>query len=352
MRDVQTQVLAISAHNIDPERIKQAAKVIQKGGLVVFPTETVYALAADVFNPQAVASVFEVKERPYNDPLIVHIAHITDLNDIAVDIPDTAFELAEAFWAGPLTMILKKNKRVLDAVTAGLDTVAIRMPNHPVTLKLIEAAGVPITGPSANLFTKPSPTRVDHVLQDLDGRVEIIIDSGATTIGVESTIIDLVSPEPRVLRPGGLPIEKLRQFFPDIQYHAEYIRNEDEKALSPGTHLKHYAPRARLLLYEGKADSVIKTMQQTVTEFIHSGKRVGLVLLNADAASFKESSAEIRLVGDTLNDMATNLFDAMRELDKREVDVILTYLPSREGVGLALWDRLLRAAEGRVIHCD
>jgi L-threonylcarbamoyladenylate synthase len=326
--------------------LRRAADVILAGGLVAFPTETVYGLGANGLDASAVRKVFAAKERPATDPLILHLASVQQLDSVAADVPPVAYQLAEKFWPGPLTLILRKQPHVPDEATAGLDTVAVRMPAHPVTLKFIELAGVPICGPSANRFSRPSPTLAEHVLNDLDGRVDMILDAGATQIGLESTIINLTGVQPVVVRPGGLSIEALQEVIPDVVFEPRYL-SEHEAATSPGTMLKHYAPLARMMVFRGSRTTMIRRMNRVINE--QSEKRVGVLALRQDKDLFGD--ADVIDLGQTLDEMGGNLFAGMRELDKRGVDIILAYLPPAEGIGLAIGDRLIRAAEGQVIDC-
>ena len=227
------------------EAIALAGETIRAGGLVAFPTETVYGLGANAWDTQAVARIFHAKGRPSTDPLIVHIADMEQLSQVARAIPASARELCRRFWPGALTLVLPKANAIPANLTAGLDTVAVRMPDHAVALALLRNAGVPIAAPSANLFSRPSPTSAQHVLEDLAGHVDIVLDAGSTTIGLESTIVSLVDNPPRLLRPGGISLESLREIVPDLRYEPQYIAEDGEAAPAPGTMLKHYAPRAR-----------------------------------------------------------------------------------------------------------
>ena len=239
------------------EAIALAGETIRAGGLVAFPTETVYGLGANAWDTQAVARIFHAKGRPSTDPLIVHIADMEQLSQVARAIPASARELCRRFWPGALTLVLPKANAIPANLTAGLDTVAVRMPDHAVALALLRNAGVPIAAPSANLFSRPSPTSAQHVLEDLAGHVDIVLDAGSTTIGLESTIVSLVDNPPRLLRPGGISLESLREIVPDLRYEPQYIAEDGEAAPAPGTMLKHYAPRARIMLFQGADDAAV-----------------------------------------------------------------------------------------------
>jgi len=345
-----TQLISIDAQTPDPETIALAAEVIRNQGLVAFPTETVYGLGANGLDAEAVAHIFEAKERPANDPVILHITEITQLEQIGRDIAPIAYDLMAAFSPGALTLVLKKQPIVPNAVTAGGDTVAVRIPDHPVALALIEAAGVPIAAPSANRFSRPSPTTAEHVLHDLDGRVDVILDGGAVTIGVESTIVDLTDKTPRVLRPGGISLEKLRDYLPSLIFKPRYLPEDVEQAPSPGTLLKHYSPSATVLLFQGDEAAVSATMLETTEQYLLDGQAVGVLAMGDDADLFTGIAVQIALLGDTLDEAANRLFAGLRQLDELAVDVILVRAPQQANVGLAVYDRLLRAAEGQVIE--
>jgi L-threonylcarbamoyladenylate synthase len=255
-----TRVLAIDAERPDPDAIAEAASIIGRGGLVAFPTETVYGLGANALDPAAVSRIFDAKSRPVTDPLIVHLAHIGQLGRVARDIPAVARTLGLKFWAGPLTLILRKQPEVSDAVTAGRDTVAVRVPAHRVARALMEACGVPVAAPSANRFSRPSPTRAAHVLADLDGVVDLVLDGGSATIGVESTIVDCTRTPPVLLRPGGITREQLLPHVPDLVVEARRATVE-EVQLAPGQLLRHYAPAAPLTLFAGATAEVLRRVE-------------------------------------------------------------------------------------------
>ncbi|MBU1133358.1 MAG: threonylcarbamoyl-AMP synthase, partial [Candidatus Omnitrophica bacterium] len=245
---MKTEIITVNPDNINPVYIKTAAEKIKDGGLVAFPTETVYGLGADAFNPKAVAKIFEAKKRPFEDPLIVHIAQKEDLYKLTEDISDSALKLADEFWPGPLTLVLKKSKNIPDIITAGLDTVAIRVPADKVALAFIKFSETPIAAPSANLFGRPSPTTAQHVLDDLNEKIDIVIDGGRALIGVESTILDLTQNPPVVLRPGGVSIEKLKKVVKGVEIYKQ------DKILSPGMYPRHYSPKAKVMLVEGNGN--------------------------------------------------------------------------------------------------
>jgi L-threonylcarbamoyladenylate synthase len=318
--------------------------------LVAFPTETVYGLGVHALDRSAVRRLFDAKGRPSTDPLIVHVASVADVAALTGALSDTARRLAERFWPGPLTLVLPKTDAVPDEVTAGLSSVALRVPSHPVALALLRAARIPVAAPSANLFSRPSPTRAAHVLADLAGAIDMVLDGGATAIGVESTVVDLTSDIPRVLRPGGTPIEALADalgFVPSIG-----SASAQGPLPSPGLLARHYSPRTPLTAYEGEAAQVVARIRCDALVETSAGRRVGLLLLDEDAAL--QSLGVARLLGPAsrLDVVATNVYAALRELDEAGVDVILAHgFTDERGFGAALRDRVRRAAAGRVISC-
>jgi L-threonylcarbamoyladenylate synthase len=352
MSSSRTRVLAVNPDRPDPDVIRDAARVIRSGGLVAFPTETVYGLGANALDAAAVNRIYEAKQRPASDPIIAHIDRRDLLDRLAVKIPPSAYTLAEVFWPGPLTMILRRSPHVPANIAARTETIAVRMPRHPVAAALIAAAGVPIAAPSANTFTRPSATSAAHVLEDLNGRIDLVLDGGATWIGLESTVIDLTVDPPVVLRPGGVLLGSLRAYLPGVTLAPRYL-NTDTPSASPGQTLKHYAPRARMLLFDGPHDTVIARMQAEAQKLAAAGQRVGVLAPDEERAEFA-AHAEVRTLGsrDDLDAISHSLFAAMRMLDGREVDVILVRGFGQDGLGAALWDRLLRAAQGEVIQVE
>lgn len=350
----RTRVFRIAGVAIPPQILSLAAETLLRGGLVAFPTETVYGLGANARDAEAVSHIFAAKERPFADPLIVHIASFDQLRDVAADIPPIAYRLAEAFWPGPLTMVLKRGENIPGTVSAGTETVAVRYPAHPVPQALIRAAGVPVAAPSANRFSRPSPTTAQHVLEDLDGRVDVILDGGPCPIGVESTVLNLLSAPPMILRPGGLTLEKLQIIIPDVSVGASFQLSEEEHAVSPGLLLKHYSPQAQVMVFRGNLESVCRRMQAEAEALVRQGRRVGVMVAEEEASCFAGLPVLVVSLGprDRLDQVAATLFSAMRELDRQAVNVILVGTFSLGGLGMAIRDRLLRAAEGRVIDAD
>ena len=355
MYSTPTQLFPLDPQYPDPQVIALAAERLRAGGLVAFPTETVYGLGANAFDEQAIERIFEVKRRPSYDPLIVHIASIEQLDAVASDVPELARRFAEGFWPGPLTLVLKKRPRVAANVSSGMDTVAVRMPDHKIPLALIEACGVPVAAPSANLFTRPSPTLAQHVLDDLDGHVDIVLDGGSTLIGLESTVLDLTGTTPGVLRPGGVPLEALRQVVPTLEVGQRFVKSEGVAALSsPGMLAKHYSPSARFLLFTGSSKDTPRRYLEVVREIVKRGGRVGLMTFDEDAGKFSGLGVELARLGSEsdLTAIGQNLFARMRELEKKNVDLIVMRAVKSQGLGVTIWDRLFRAADGKVYDLD
>lgn len=352
-----TRVITVDPERPDPAAIEEAAAALRAGQLVVFPTETVYGLGANALDPKAVVRVFEAKQRPATDPLIVHLAHIGQLNLCAAQVPPDARRLGLAFWAGPLTLILRKKPEIPDVVTAGLGSVAVRVPANRVARALMEMCGVPVAAPSANRFSRPSPTTAAHVLADLDGRVDVIIDGGPTEIGLESTIVDFTVDPPVVRRPGGLSLERIQEVVPEIRVSAGRA-SADQAQVAPGQLTRHYAPRATLTLYEGPSPLHLERLGADVRAAAAQGVRVGILAPEEDlralapvlAALATTGRVEVRPYGSRQEPAraAHELFAALRDLDATGVEVILAASLDAHGIGLAVRDRLFRAAEGRV----
>jgi len=336
----------------DAAGIRRAAEVLRAGGLVAFPTETVYGLGVHALDREAVRRLFVAKGRPANDPLIVHVATLDDAGLLIAERPSALASLADRFWPGPLTLVLPRAAVVPDEVTAGLSTVAIRVPAHPVARALIAAAGIPIAAPSANLFSRPSPTRAAHVLADLDGRIDLVVDGGATDVGVESTVLDLTQNIPTVLRPGAVTLEMLRDVLPQVRMRdASHTASGAEPMASPGLLSRHYSPRAPLTLYEGRAAAVVARLAADARDASRHGQRVGILAADddpVDGFTIVRAGSESDLAG-----VAARLYAALRELDAAGTDVILARgFPADTGIGVAIQDRLRRAAAGRIIHVD
>ena len=349
----ETRVLRVDAAHPESAAIDAAAGVLRAGGLVAFPTETVYGLGANATDPAAVARIFSAKERPATDPLIVHLASVDQLESVAVDLPDIARELT-ALMPGPLTLILKRHPSIAANVSNGLATVGVRVPSHPVAHALIAAAGVPVAAPSANRFSRPSATTAEHVLEDLRGHVDVVLDGGATPLGIESTIVDVTSDPPRILRYGALEPETFAAlgFATDDHLNQSGDGAVSTAAPAPGMMLKHYSPRAKLLFYgDGSpVEAILEQMQTDARIFSQTGFNVGILAPDADKPYFGDLPVKVFALGETLDEVAARLFAGMRALDHEGAQVILARGYERTGIGAALWERLLRAAEGEIVH--
>jgi L-threonylcarbamoyladenylate synthase len=347
---IRTEIIEVNAKYPEPKVIERAAKLLHDGEIVVFPTETVYGLGADAFQPLALEHIFAAKGRPFSDPLIVHIADEHELELLTTKISTEAKRLAQEFWPGPLTLILPKGSRVPRLLTAGLETVAVRMPRHPAALALISALGSPIAAPSANRFMHVSPTTAHHVYGDLSGKVPLILDSGPCEIGVESTVLDLCSDKPRILRPGGISLEALRTILPDVQ--PPISRNqvdEVEESLAkkaPGQLFIHYAPNVPLLLFDGTIEEIHTSMLAEIERRHAKGEHVGILVAEEDIPTFQDTQALVYSVGreNDLMQIAAHLFAGLRSLEEAHVKVILCRQFGEQGLGLAIRDRLLKAA--------
>lgn len=354
---MKTRVLTVDRERPDPAAIEEAATALRAGKLVVFPTETVYGLGAHALDPAAVQKIFDAKERPATDPLIVHIAHIGQVSQCAAVMPAGARKLGLAFWAGPLTIILPKKPSVPDLVTAGLASVALRVPSHRVARALMEMAGVPVAAPSANRFSRPSPTTAAHVIEDLDGRVDLILDGGPTDIGLESTIVDFSVDPPVLRRPGGITLEQVQSLVPEVVLKAG-LGTADLPQSSPGQLTRHYAPRAPLTLFEGPADRVVERIAAEARTAVAQGEKVGILAPEDDlkvlapliASVAAAGRVEVRPYGSRgeVDRAGRELFASLRALDATGVSVIFASAIGTDGLARAITDRLMRAAEGRI----
>jgi L-threonylcarbamoyladenylate synthase len=342
---MKTVLRSISALRPYHGHIAAAAAHIAAGDLVAMPTETVYGLAADAHNPAAVARIFAAKGRPMTDPLIVHIADIGQLAGVATDFPPAFALLAETFWPGPLTILLPRHPALSTQITAGFDTVAVRMPAHPVALALIRASGTPLVAPSANLFSHPSPTTGRHVMHDLDGRIAMVLDAGPCRIGVESTIVDITQSPARILRQGGVSAEQLSTVLGDIRIVTRTL-DTTQAAPAPGMLLKHYAPRTPLMLLRGSAAAVRRSVVKA-----HAQKRIIWLCYAEDERFAGMRGIHTMCLGAAADSthIARSLFAALRAADAEGYALIVIAEPRGDGVAAAVRDRLYRAAEG-VVH--
>ena len=342
-----TEVLRIDSANPDRKVIARAAACLRAGGLVAFPTETVYGLGAHALDREAILRVFAAKERPANDPLIVHVGLVDDIFPLVAEVPRAARELAVRFWPGPLTMVLRKSERIPDEVTAGLKTVALRLPSHPVAHALLLSAGLPVAAPSANRFSRPSPTHPAHVLADLDGRIDMILDAGPTTVGLESTVVDLAHDPPMILRPGAIDLAMLRTVLPKISEQSSELRTRSESMPSPGMLPKHYAPATPLTLFEGNRAAALEKLMQTAARHVDRGQSVVVLAFSEDLERLSTLSVHAVNLGSEHDPatVAARLYSALREADALGVHVILVRnITTPHPLSTAIQDRLRRAA--------
>lgn len=350
---MNTELFKIDEHNIDAaakEILTKAGSIIREGGLVAFPTETVYGLGGDALNPESSRKIYAAKGRPSDNPLIVHVASMEDVEAIVDEVPEAAYRLAEAFWPGPLTMIMNKNDKVPHETTGGLDTVAIRMPNNEIALELIRQSGGYIAAPSANTSGRPSPTLARYCVEDLSGKIEMIIDGGQVGIGLESTIVDLTSEEPMILRPGYITQDMLKEVLGRVTIDRTIIdATSTQKPKAPGMKYRHYAPKGSLTIIQGNQKSVVDYINARAKEAMEEGKRVGII--GTDATRDFYSADVIKSVGNREDEssIAHELFKVLREFDDENIDVMFSESFDDSGIGQAIMNRLLKAAGHNVI---
>lgn len=350
---MNTELFKIDEHNIDAaakEILTKAGSIIREGGLVAFPTETVYGLGGDALNPESSRKIYAAKGRPSDNPLIVHVASMEDVEAIVDEVPEAAYRLAEAFWPGPLTMIMNKNDKVPHETTGGLDTVAIRMPNNEIALELIRQSGGYIAAPSANISGRPSPTLAKYCVEDLSGKIEMIIDGGQVGIGLESTIVDLTSEEPMILRPGYITQDMLKEVLGRVTIDRTIIdATSTQKPKAPGMKYRHYAPKGSLTIIQGNQKSVVDYINARAKEAMEEGKRVGII--GTDATRDFYSADVIKSVGNREDEssIAHELFKVLREFDDENIDVMFSESFDDSGIGQAIMNRLLKAAGHNVI---
>jgi L-threonylcarbamoyladenylate synthase len=351
----KTLVFRVDSEKPEIEKIRIAADFIKNGGLVAFPTETVYGLGADALNPKAVLALFEAKKRPLDNPPIVHVGEIGTVYKLVKEVSPKAELLMRKFWPGPLTLIFKRSNVVPSVTVAGLDTIAIRMPRHNVALALLRESKCPIAAPSANLAGKPSPTCASHVLEDLNGRIDAVLDAGPTHIGVESTVLDLTVEPPQILRPGGTPYEDLKRILRRVELHPVAIADREvaiEKARSPGLKHKHYAPNAEVVLVEGETSKIVDKVKELVDSYKQEKKKVGVLTTDENFSYYKADVVKSLGSRKNLTVIANNLFRLLREFDSEKVDVIVAEGLPLEGLGLAVMNRLRKAAGYKIFRAE
>ncbi len=323
--------------------IIKAADILKNGGVVAIPTETVYGLAASAYSDEAIKKVFLAKGRPQDNPLIVHISNLEMLKNVAVEIPSCAYECAKHFWPGPFTMVLKKSRLVAQSVSAGLGTVAVRMPADSAARAVIEQCGIPLAAPSANTSGAPSPTKAEHVISDLDGKIDAVLMGGDCAVGIESTVISLCDEKPRLLRPGAVTVEQLREILPNIIIDDAVLKEPkaDESVASPGMKYRHYSPKTESFLVEGSSAKFI--------DFVNSQKNCAAVCFLEEYDDILVHKISYGSGSDELS-LAKNVFSVLRKVDSLSVDKIYIHAPNKSGVGLGVYNRLIRAAAFKVIR--
>ncbi len=352
---MKTILLKVHPKNPQVEKIRVAARFIKAGGMVAFPTETVYGLGADALNAEAVRRLFEAKKRPLDNPPIVHVCDVKDVYELAKEVPPQAERLMKTFWPGPLTLVLKRSRLVPRVTVAGLDTIAVRMPRHKVALALISESQCPVSAPSANLAGKPSPTTAKHVMDDLDGRIDVVLDAGSTIIGVESTVLDVTVDPPRILRPGGTTFESLKQVLGSVELDPAVTAEKPVligSVRSPGMKHKHYAPNAQVVVVEGQSSAVVRRMNELIAYYERRGSKVGILCTDETVGSYKADVVKSLGSRRNLVTVAHNLFANIRELDLEEVDVMLAEGVPLRGLGLAVMNRLRKASGYKIVKAN
>ena len=348
---MNTKVVFVDEQHIDVDVIKEAGELIRQGELVGFPTETVYGLGGDALKPDSSRKIYAAKERPSDNPLIIHIAKWEDLDTICEDVPDAAKRLADVFWPGPLTMILKKRPIVPLETTGGLQTVAVRMPSHPVALAFIEAAGGYVAAPSANVSGRPSPTLAKYVKEDMDGKIPLILDGGQVGIGVESTIVDLTEKVPMILRPGFVTKEMLEQVLGEVKEDATLMEaHKDVAPKAPGMKYRHYAPKGNLVIVSGDEEAVISYINKACQTAEAKGKKTGVICTKENAECYE--ARNVKIIGSKTEEstIAHGLYQCLRECDDEDLEVIFTESFPTKGIGQAIMNRLLKAAGHQIIQ--
>lgn len=348
---MKTDIIKFKGNVKDKIYLKKISDTLKDGGLVVLPTETVYGLGGNGLNKRACKKIYEAKGRPSDNPLILHIAENSQLDELVAEIPDVAKKCIEKFWPGPLTIIFKRAAIIPDEATGGLDTVAIREPSNEIAHAILKAVDFPVAAPSANLSGRPSPTKVEHVIEDLNGRVDIIVDGGHSVVGIESTVLDVTADPPMILRPGKITLEDLREIDENITIDSATIDSKSgEIPKSPGQKYRHYAPRAEAICFGGRLDKVVNEIKKNIEE--NKDKKIAVLATDETYEEYK--NLDIKLLvnlgsRDHLEEVASNLFDALRRCDEEKVDIIFAEGFELRGMGLSIMNRLLKACSGKVV---
>lgn len=355
MNKMKTRIKKLNDKDFDIKELNEAIKILKLGGLVAFPTETVYGLGADGLNQEASKKIYKAKGRPSDNPLILHIADFSALNELTKNYSPIGMKLAKAFWPGPLTLIFDKSEKVPYSTTGGLDTVAIRMPSHPIAYELIRQSGVYIAAPSANISGKPSPTKAEHVIEDLYGKIDYIVDGGKVEIGLESTILDVTGQVPVILRPGYITAEMIKEVVGSVKYDKAVTAKEMDSAIiakAPGMKYKHYAPKGELIIFEGKADKVIEAINKISKKKTEEGFSVGIIATDETFSFY--FPGDVKTIGTRKDEetIARGLFEILREFDTDGVDYIFTESFENNQLGQAIMNRLLKAAGYHIEKID
>lgn len=344
---MKTMISSIDKDNIDLEELKKHAKLLSEGKTVIFPTETVYGLGANALDEDAVKKIYEAKGRPSDNPLIVHIHEKEQVYELAKDVNDNAKIVMDRFWPGPITIILNKKDIVPKTTSGGLDTVAIRMPSHKIAKEIIKQSGVPIAAPSANISGRPSPTKAQHVKDEMEGRVSGIVLGGDSNFGLESTVLDLTSETPMILRPGSITKEDLESVLGKVELDPSLAKKEDnQKAKAPGMKYTHYSPDADVFIVSGSEDYVFNKVNELILINNENGLKTGVMCLEKNKHKY---NGEVISLGSTLEEVASNLFNVLREMDKLKVDIIYSEEFEIAGIGQAIMNRLLKSAGYKII---
>lgn len=351
---MKTQIAILDENDIDMQAIEKAGKIIKNGGLVAFPTETVYGLGGDALNPESSRKIYAAKGRPSDNPLIVHVSNMDALNAITAEIPEKAKKLAAKYWPGPLTMIFRKTETVPKETTGGLETVAVRMPSNKIARALIDASGGYIAAPSANLSGRPSPTIAKYVIEDMDGRIDMIIDGGASEVGLESTIVDFTEKEPMILRPGYITQAMLEEALEEnvVWDRAIIDANSTQAPKAPGMKYRHYAPKGELTIVEGENDRVVSLINEMAASDTKKGLKVGVIATGENENLYSADVVKSAGHKNCEEENAHHLFRILREFDEENVDKIYSEAFPDEGVGAAVMNRLLKAAGHQVIFAN
>ena len=350
---MKTKVIKISdKENVKDGELLEAAEILRAGGLVAFPTETVYGLGANALDEKAAKKIYAAKGRPSDNPLIAHISCIDELPALVREIPEAGRLLAEKYWPGPLTMIFPKKDVVPCGTTGGLDTVAVRMPSDPVANRLIRLAGVPVAAPSANTSGRPSPTRAEHVIEDMDGKIEMILDGGEVGIGVESTIVDVSGAVPTLLRPGAITMEMLEETLGHVEIDPAILGpvSAEVRPKAPGMKYRHYAPKADMILVEGETEQVVEFINREAKKARLAGKKVGIICTEESRGMYPEGILEVIGSREHEETVAHNLFAVLRDFDERKVDCIFSESFSKDRLGQAIMNRLCKAAGYHIVN--